>query len=104
MNICFLDEIQWLNNFDVRSSSPSKDTKGWAQHHAQCNRNNDFTPGINVIMPLINEPVDSLKSQYHCMEITKKLVDVLNPGQSRFMHSPKKSSGGTLTNLKPSLL
>ena len=32
-------------------------------------------------MPLINEKVSTLKSQYHCKDIIKKTINITNKGQ-----------------------
>ena len=51
---------------------------------ASCNkkRKQEAIPGINVIVPFISEPVHTLAMQYHCMEITKKVTEAVNPGQT----------------------
>ena len=45
------------------------------------NLNNPKPIDINAMMPLINEKVSSIKSQYHCMKIIRDTIGFLNPNQ-----------------------
>ena len=72
----FDKEIAWLKSFDSKNLP-------WSSYHSNnstCN-NSDCVPGRNSFMPLINEKVNTLKSQYHCMGITKKTINFINKGQ-----------------------
>ena len=75
-------ENEWLENFDPYAPETSDASKGWAQHHSQCKRNSESTPGNNAILPMINESVDTLKAQYHTMEMNQKTTKALNPEQT----------------------
>ena len=39
----------------------------------------DGIPGTNVLLPLIPQPVHTLQTQYHCMNIIKETANFLNP-------------------------
>ena len=72
----FDKEIIWLKSFDSKSLP-------WSSYHSNnltCN-NSDCVPGRHSLMPLINEKVNTLKSQYHCMAIIKKTINFTNKGQ-----------------------
>ena len=52
----------------------------WAWQHSQ--RSHDTRkPDISAIFPLIEAPVHTLDTQYHCMEIIEKTTQLLNSGQ-----------------------
>ena len=63
LSTCVAQETEWLTNFDLNAPDTSTASKGWAQHHSQCYRNSETMPGNNAILPMINEPVDTLKAQ-----------------------------------------
>ena len=69
-------EITRLKSFDSKSLP-------WSSYHSNnltCN-NSDCVPGRHSLMPLINEKVNTLKSQYHCMRTIKKTINFTNKGQ-----------------------
>ena len=49
-------------------------------NNSTCN-NSDCVPGRHSLMPLINEKVNTLKSQCHCMRIIKKTINFTNKGK-----------------------
>ena len=53
----------------------------WSKHHSD-NTPNVSLKGINAVLPIIPKPVYTLSTQYHCMEIIKKTIAYLNPGQA----------------------
>ena len=68
-------EIARLKSFDSRKLP-------WSSYHSNnstCN-NSDCVPGRHSLMPLINEKVNTLKSQCHCMGMIKK-TNFTNKGQ-----------------------
>ena len=71
------DELQWLQN-----SNQSDDIwVPWARHHSSKERSKVRPQDISAILPLIDAPVHTLDTQYHCMDIVDKTVKKLNPGQ-----------------------
>ena len=69
------DEVAWLmtvNTTNVWSE--------WAGYHSQRSRHAG-KPDISVILPIIDAPVHTLDTQYHCMEIVEKTTQLFNPGQ-----------------------
>ena len=71
VSTAFVEEVRWLkevNNISrTRSSETSTLISGWAQHHATFKRGPDFPPGINTILPLLRDKVNTLKMQRHIM-------------------------------------
>ena len=71
--------MKWLDGLiDANSVDASM---SWSKYHSIASRREFETPGINSILPLIKEPVHTLKSQYHCMNIIKATISNINPGQ-----------------------
>ena len=71
------DELQWLQN-----SNQSDDIwVPWSRHHSSKERSKVRPQDISAILPLIDAPVHTLDTQYHCMDIVDKTVNKLNPGQ-----------------------
>ena len=54
----------------------------WAKHHSEKHNFTVNVPGINVLLPLIPQPVHTIQTQYHCMKIIKKMSNFLNPAQT----------------------
>ena len=72
----FDKEIAWRKLFDWKKLP-------WSSYHSNnstCN-NSDCGPGRHSLMPWINEKVNTLKSQYHCMGIIKKTINFTDKGQ-----------------------
>ena len=54
----------------------------WSKHHeANEERAKAGIKGINTLLPLIPKPVHT-ESQNHCMDIIKRTINNLNPGQA----------------------
>ena len=71
--------MKWLDGMiDANSVNYSM---SWSKYHSIASRREFETPGINSILPLIKEPVHTLKAQYHCMNIIKTTISNINPGQ-----------------------
>ena len=39
-------------------------------------------PGISAVLPLTDATIQTLDTQYHCLEIVEKTTQLLNPGQT----------------------
>ena len=72
----FDKEIAWLKLFDSKNLPWSS----YNSDNSTCN-NSDCVPGRHSLKPLINEKVNTPKSQYHCMGIIKKTINFTNKGQ-----------------------
>ena len=53
----------------------------WSKYHPTANRVDVETPGTSSILPLIKEPVHTLRAQFHCINIIKSTISSINPGQ-----------------------
>ena len=71
------EEFIWLN-----TSSLQIEFTSWAKHHSEKHNFTVNVPGINVLLPLIPQPVHTIQTQYHCMKISKKTLNFLNPAQT----------------------
>ena len=71
-----LKEQSWLENI-----SDIDNIKSWSKYHSD-NASNISVKGKNVVLPIIPKAVHTLSTQYHCMEIIKKTINYLNPGQT----------------------
>ena len=69
------EEIKWLDNVCLQ-----KEITPWDKY---CEKNRSIVgiPGMNVLLPLIPQPVHTLQTQYHCMKSIKETVNSLNPEQ-----------------------
>ena len=86
VSTAFVEEVRWLkevNNISrTRSSETSTLISGRAQHHATFKRGPDYPPGINTILPLLRDKVNTLKMQSHIMILNINSTKVLNPSQT----------------------
>ena len=73
------NEFAWLESV---SQANQHNCLPWSKFHSV---NSEFKQSksidINAMMPLINEKVSSIKSQYHCMKIIRDTIGFLNPNQ-----------------------
>ena len=72
-----VEEHGWLQNVN----KSDEDSSSWAKHHSSKQRSNVRMCEIQVILPLIKEPVYTLDTQFYCINIIKRTIDALNPGQ-----------------------
>ena len=71
-----LKEQSWLENI-----SDIDKIKSWLKYHSD-NASNVSVKVLNAVLSIIPKPVHTLSTQYHCMEIIKKTINHLNPGQT----------------------
>ena len=71
-----IQEISWLEGV---SEANINNCKSWSKFHL--NPEEDVLVGINSLMPLINQKISSLKSQFHCMNIIRDTIEFINPNQ-----------------------
>ena len=67
----FDKKIAWLKSFDSKILP-------WSSYHlnnSTCS-NSDCVPGRHSLMLLINEKVNTLKSQFHCIGIIKTIISL----------------------------
>ena len=69
------DKAAWL-----KTSNTTNIWTAWVRYHSQ-RRHHIRKPDISSILPLIDAPVHTLDTQYHCMEIVEKTAQLLNPDQ-----------------------
>ena len=69
------DEVAWLTTANTTNAWSE-----WARYHSQ-RSHHTRKPDISVILPIIDAPVHTLDTQYHCMEIVEKTTQLFNPGQ-----------------------
>ena len=75
------NEFAWLESF---SQANRHNCLLWSKFHSVNTEFKQSKPiDINAMMPLINEKVSSIKSQYHCMKIIRDTIGFLNPNQVR---------------------
>ena len=72
------DDLLDISNFKMEQDLVNP----WSKHHAAQKRSMVDTTGLNPILPLIDKPVHTLETQFHCMTIIKRTVEYLNPGQT----------------------
>ena len=65
-------EIGWLSQFE-------QEKQPWSSFHSKSS--SELVPGKHSLMPLINEKVNTLKAQYHTMNIIKKTIKFTNEGE-----------------------
>ena len=71
-------EYNWLDQFIANGDL----AKSWLQYRSGENTSVPIHKGINSILPLIGDKVNTLDMQYHTMKLNIKIVNVLNPGQT----------------------
>ena len=54
----------------------------WGKHNSDKNLEVLPLPGLDLILPIIQKKVHTMATQYHCMKITKRTFNFLNPGQT----------------------
>ena len=53
----------------------------WSRYHLD-KISNVSLKGINAVFPIIPKQFHTLSTQYHCMELIKRTIPYLNPGQT----------------------
>ena len=71
-----LKEQSWLENI-----SDIDNIRSWSKYNSD-NSSNISVKSINAVLPIILKPVHTLSIKYHCIEVIKKTIDYLNPGQT----------------------
>ena len=79
LDVAKTEEMKWLDGMIYANSVDN--SMSWSKYHSIARRREFETPGINSILPLIKEPIHTLKAQYHCVNITKITISNINPGQ-----------------------
>ena len=79
MDVAKIEELKWLDG--MIDANSVDDSMSWSKYHSTASKREFETPGINSILPLIKEPVHTLKAQYHCMNLIKTTISNINPGQ-----------------------
>ena len=73
------NEFAWLESV---SQANRHNCLPWSKFHSVNSEFKQSKPiDINAMMPLINEKVSSIKSQYHCMKIIRDTIGFLYPNQ-----------------------
>lgn len=65
-----------VGTYQIESMKPS-----WSKYHSNKERNVPSVQGYHSLLLLIDAPVHTISSQYHCMNIIMKTIECLNPGQ-----------------------
>ena len=64
-----------MQTYQTESIIPS-----WSKYHSNKECNVPSVKGNHSLLPLIDAPVYTIASQYHCMNIIMKTIEYLNPG------------------------
>ena len=87
MNIenALTDEVGWLKRVNeaarIYLSEAFELLPGWSQYHASFKRGSNHPPGINTVLPVLTDNVNSLKIQNHCVMMNQAYTKILNPTQ-----------------------
>ena len=71
------EKVAWL-----KAANTTNVWTVWARYHSQ-RSHHTRKADISAIFPLIDAPIHTLDTQYHCMEVVEKTTQLLNPGQIR---------------------
>ena len=69
------DKVAWLKRAITTNVWAS-----WTRYHFQ-RSHHTRKPDISAILPLIDAPVQTLDTQYHCMDVVENTTQLLNPDQ-----------------------
>ena len=78
------EEELWLKHAgDILESDESGEERkiSWASFHATRQQERHIIPAITALLPLFREKADSFSMVKHGMELIRKTIDFLNPGQ-----------------------
>ena len=83
-DIAFDEELAWLCNVQQLFSTYAEDPEypGWARYHSHFNRGPKQPPGINNILLLIPEKVNTLQTQGYSMALNINSTRTLNSIQT----------------------
>ena len=78
------DSLEWLKFVDNTNSTYAKHPEKW------CNCQENIVqelqiPCSSVLLPLINESINSPVMAKHCMTVIQKVIHKVNPGQIRII-------------------
>ena len=78
-------ETEWLSTVkgNNENETQSEAFVSWSAYHAEYEADKDIIPAISVLLPLISESSKSVAVIRHCIDIIKKSVNALNPGQTQ---------------------
>ena len=84
LDVAFDEELFWLNNVQEEffNFTENTDFPAWARYHSSFNRGPNQLVGINTILPLIPEKVNTLQMQGHCMTLNINSTKALNSTQT----------------------
>ena len=75
---------RWLEHAASKISSegvPINCNISWAQFHASNQTAVTYQPAITSLLPLFKEPAHSVAMIHHSLDMIKKTVNKINPGQ-----------------------
>ena len=75
-----IEEYRWLETV-VENHQNESIIPSWSKYHSNKERNASSVKGYHSLLSLIDAPVHTIASQYHCMNIIMKTIEYLNPGQ-----------------------
>ena len=77
------DELKWLENCaEIETELDYIYLKGWTSHHVSKKCGILSTPGINTLLPLHRDKVNTFNMQSHLMNLNAKWTEILNPDQT----------------------
>ena len=75
-----IEECRWLEII-VETHQTDSIIPSWSKYHSNKERNVPSVKGYRSLLPLIDAPVYTIISQYHCMNIIIKTIEYLSSGQ-----------------------
>ena len=75
-----IEECGWLVII-VETHQTDSIIPSWSKYHSNKERNVPSVKGYRSLLPLIDAPVYTIISQYHCMNIIIKTIEDLSSGQ-----------------------
>ena len=75
-----IEEYRWLETV-VETHQNESIIPSWSKYHSNKERNAPSVKGYHSLLSLIDAPVHTIASQYHCMNIIMKTIEYLSPGQ-----------------------
>lgn len=74
-----------MNTVLASGSLQGDETISWAAHHASLqppNATSESSVALNALLPLFYDDAKSVAMIRHSMDVVKKAVEILNPGQT----------------------
>ena len=77
-------ETDWLNTVKENNENETQSEAfvSWSAYYAEYEADKDLISAISVLLPLISESSKSVAVIRHCIDVIKKSVNALNPGQT----------------------